>query len=195
MNFSTRDRRALILLGAGAIAILILRFTVFGERQVTVVAAQDSIPAAERRLARVRQLAATVPGKEALFKDLQAEAAHREKAMIVAPTAQQAQAHLLETIRRVGKNEGIEVRGGDFPEVRPLGDEYGEASVSVNFECRIEQLVNFLAGLTKEPELLATDEVRVASGNPNEKTIGVRLTLAGVVPRALVPVTKGLATF
>ena len=188
MNFSTRDRRALILLGAGAIAILILRFTVFGERQVTVVAAQDSIPAAERRLARVRQLAATVPGKEALFKDLQAEAAHREKAMIVAPTAQQA-------IRRVGKNEGIEVRGGDFPEVRPLGDEYGEASVSVNFECRIEQLVNFLAGLTKEPELLATDEVRVASGNPKEKTIGVRLTLAGVVPRALVPVRKGLATF
>src|SRR5882672_10393170 len=75
MNFSTRDRRALILLGAGAIAILILRFTVFGERQVTVVAAQDSIPAAERRLARVRQLAATVPGKEKLLKDLQAEAA------------------------------------------------------------------------------------------------------------------------
>jgi len=195
MNFSTRDRRALILLGAGAIAILILRFTVFGERQVTVVAAQDSIPAAERRLARVRQLAATVPGKEKLLKDLQAEAARREKAMIVAPTAQQAQAHLLETIRRVGKNEGIEVRGGDFPEVRPLGDEYGEASVSVNFECRIEQLVNFLSGLTKEPELLATDEVRVASGNPKEKTIGVRLTLAGVVPRALVPVRKGLATF
>ena len=195
MNFSTRDRRALILLGAGALVILILRFTVFGDRQVTVVAAQDSIPAAERRLARVRQLAATVPGKEALLKDLQAEAAQREKAMIVAPTAQQAQAHLLETIRRVGKNEGIEVRGGDFPEVRPLGDEYGEASVSVNFECRIEQLVNFLAGLTKEPELLATDEVRVASGNPKEKTVGVRLTLAGVVPRALVPARKGLAAF
>ena len=195
MNFSTRERRALILLGAGALVILILRFTVFGEREVKVIAAQDSIPAAERRLARVRQLAATLSGKEALLKDLRAEAATREKALIFAPTAQQAQAHLLETIRRVGKNEGIEVRGGDFPEVRPLGDEYGEASVSVNFECRIEQLVNFLAGLTKEPELLATDEVRVAAGNPKEKTVGVRLTLAGVVPRALVPVKRGLASF
>ena len=101
----------------------------------------------------------------------------------------------LETIRRVGKTEGLEVRGGEFPEVRALGEEYGEAAVSVNFECRIEQLVNFLAALTKEPELLATNEVRVSSGNPKEKTVGVRLTLAGVVPRNLVPVKKGLLSF
>src|SRR5260370_5413570 len=122
MNLSTRDRRALILLGAGLLVILILRSTVFGERQVTAVAAKDSIRIVERRLARVRQMAATIPGKEALLRDLQAEAAHREKAMIVAPTAQQAQAHLLETIRRVGKNEGIGVSGGDFPQGGPLGD-------------------------------------------------------------------------
>jgi hypothetical protein len=95
----------------------------------------------------------------------------------------------------VGKTEGLEVRGGEFPEVRALGEEYGEAAVSVNFECRIEQLVNFLAALTKEPELLATNEVRVSSGNPKEKTVGVRLTLAGVVPRNLVPVKKGLLSF
>ena len=52
----------------------------------------------------------------------------REKGIIHAPTAQQAQAHLLETIRRVGKGEGIDVRGGEFPELRPLGDEYGEVA-------------------------------------------------------------------
>jgi len=195
MSVTTRDRRALLLLGVGALAIIVLRFGVFTERQTSVVAATDSVPLAEKRLARLQTLVAAAPGKEALLKRAADQAALREKGIIHAPTAQQAQAHLLETIRRVGKTEGIEVRGGEFPELRPLGDDYGEASVSVNFDCRIEQLVNFLASLTKEPELVATNQVRVASANAKEKTVSVRLTLAGVVPRNLVPVKKGLAAF
>lgn len=195
MNLTTRDRRALLLLGAGLVTVIVLRFGVFGERQVAVVAASDSVPLTEKRLVRLRQLAATVPQKRVLVKNVTADAALREKGIIQAPTAQQAQAHLLETIRRVGKAEQIEVRGGEFPELRPLGDDYGEASVSVNFECRIEELVNFLAALTKETELLATDEIRIAAANQKAKTVNVRLTLAGVVPRKLVPVRKGLSAF
>lgn len=195
MNLTTRDRRALALLGLGLLTVLVLRFGVFGERQATVVTATDTIPLAEKRLARLTQVAATVPAKQSLAQKISGEAALREKGIIQAPTAQQAQAHLLETIRRVAKVEHIDVRGGDFPELRPLGNEYGEAAVSVNFECHIEDLVNFLADLTRESELLATNEVRVASGNPKTKTLSVRLTLAGVVPRSLVPVKKGFASF
>src|SRR5690348_6360666 len=186
MNLSTRDRRALALLGLGALLAVVLRFGVYRDRQTAVVGAQDSIPQAERRLVRLRQVAATVPGKQSLLQGLNAASDLRVKGVIQTPTAQQAQAHLLETIRRLGKAEGIEVRGGEFPEVRPLGEEFGEAAVSVNFDCRIEQLVNFLASLTKESELLATDEIRIASANAKEKTVSVRLTLAGVVPRNLV---------
>lgn len=195
MTLTKRDQRALILLGTGLLTVLVLRFGVYGDKQATVVTASDSIPMAEKRLARVRQAAATVPGKQGLLKNLTVQAELREKGIIHAPTAQQAQAHLLETIRRVGKGEGIDVRGGEFPELRPLGDEYGEAAVSVNFECRIEQIVNFLAALTKEMELIATHQIRIASANPKEKLLNVRLTLAGVVPRNLVPVKRGLAAF
>jgi hypothetical protein len=195
VNLTTRDQRALVLLGAGLVTVLVLRFGVYGERQVAVVAANNSIPLAEKRLAHLRQVAASVPARQVQLKNLTAQAALREKGVIQAPTAQQAQAQLLETIRRVGKMEHIDVRGGEFPELRPLGADYGVASVSVNFECHIEDLVNFLADLTKESELLATDEVRVAAANPKDKTVSVRLTLAGVVPRSLVPVKKGLAAF
>ncbi len=195
MTLTQRDRRALILFGAGLLAVLVLRFGVYRDRQTAVVEAKDSVLLAENRLTRLRQAEAAVPVKEVLFKRLSADVAQREKGVIHVPTAQQAQAHLLETIRRVGKNEGIDVRGGEFPELRALGEEYGEAAVSVNFECRIEQFVNFLAALTKEPELVATNEIRVSSANPKEKTVSVRLTLAGVVPRNLVPVKRGLSTF
>jgi Type II secretion system (T2SS), protein M subtype b len=195
VSLTTRDRRAVALLGLGLLTLLVLRYGVYGQRQTAVVAATDSVPLAEKRLARLTQVAATVPAKQSLAKKISSEVALREKGIIQAPTAQQAQAHLLETIRRVAKAEHIDVRGGEFPELRPLGNEYGEAAVSVNFECHIEDLVNFLADLTKESELLATNEVRVASGNPKTKMLSVRLTLAGVVPRGLVPVKKGFASF
>lgn len=193
MTLTTRDRRALVLLGLSVVAVIV--YLVRGDRQPSVVAATDSMPLAEKRLARLRQVAATVPAKQSLVQKMTAEAELREKGMIQAPTAQQAQAHLLETIRRVAKAENIDVRGGDFPELRPLGSEYGEAAVSVNFECHIEDLVNFLADLTKETELLATNEIRIASSNPKNKMLSVRLTLAGVVPRNLVPVKKGFVSF
>ncbi len=195
MNLSTRDRRALVLLGAGLVTVAVLRFGVYRDSTAGVVESSDSIPLAEKRLTRLRQAEVSGPAKQALLTRLSAELAQREKDVIQAPTAQQAQAHLLETIRRVGKSEGVDVRGGEFPELRPLGDNYGEAAVSVNFECRIEELVNFLAALTREPELVATDEIRVSTANAKDKTVNVRLTLAGVVPRNLVPVKKGLALF
>jgi hypothetical protein len=195
MTLTTRDRRAVILLGASLLLLLVLRFGVYGDKETTVVGATHSIPLAEKRLARLRQTVATLAGKQSVLKQVNEQAAAREKGIIDAPTAQQAQAHLLETIRRVGKNEAIDVRGGEFPSVQPLGQDYGEAAVVVNFDCRIEQLVNFLAALTAEPELLATNEIRVISANQKEKKVNVRLTLAGVVPRKLVPEKKGIASF
>jgi hypothetical protein len=195
MNLTTRDRRALILLGAGVMTVVVLRFGVYGNSAADVIKSTDSIPLAEQRLARLRQAEISGPAKQALLNRLSTELALRERGVIQAPTAQQAQAHLLETIRRVGKGEGLDVRGGEFPELRPLGDDYGEAAVSVNFECRIEQLVNFLAALTRETELVATNDVRVSTSNVKDKTVMVRLTLAGVVPKSLVPVKKGLMVF
>ncbi len=73
----------------------------------------------------------------------------------------------------------------------PLADDYGEVVVAVSFTCRIEQFVNFMTVLANQPELVATSAIRVASSNPKEKTVLVRLALSGVVPRKLVPVKKG----
>jgi hypothetical protein len=195
VNLGTRDKRALMLAGVALALIVILRLTVYGEHQAKVIAASDSIPVAEKRLARLRQVAATVPGKETVLKQVSGELATRDKGIVMAQTAQQALAHVQETIRRLANAEGIQVRGGEFQPPRPLGDDYGEVSVAVSFECRIEQLVNVLAALTREPELLSTSELHVASANPKEKTVLVRLALAGVVPRKLVPEKKGVAAF
>ena len=185
-------RRAALGLAAGALVVLALRYGVKGS---DVVAPADSIPVAEKRLERLRLVAGTVQGKETVLKQVTAELSTREKGILQTETAAQAEAQLLEVIRRIAGANGIDARGAEELRVRPLANDYGEVMVAVTFTCAIEQLVNFLAALANEPEVLATDEIHITSSNTKQKTIQVRLSLSGVVPKKLVPEKKGVAAF
>ena len=68
-------------------------------------------------------------------------------------------------------------------------------SVGVTFTCGIEQLVNFLAAIANEPQILATNEINITGGGDKKKNIVVRLSLSGVVPKRLVPAKRGLGAF
>jgi Tfp pilus assembly protein PilO len=198
MTTGTLDRRTVLLLALGVAVVLVLRFMVFGDKPAAVVAASDSIPMAEKRLAKLRAEVATVPGKEKVARVVLNDLAAREKGMVRADTAAQAQAQLLEIVRRTGKDEGIDVRGAEEMRVRPLANDYGEVIVAVSFNCRIDQFVNFMADLANLPELVATSDIRVTTGNVanlKDKNVTVRLALSGVVPRKLVPEKKGVDSF
>lgn len=196
MTVGSLDRRTTLLLVIGVAAVLVLRFGVYGDSaSEPTVAASDSIPVAEKRLAKLRQVASTVPGKAEVLKKVTDELAEREKGILKADTAAQAQAQLLEVIRRIGTANGIDARGAEELRVRPLANEYGEVLVAVTFNCNIEQLVNFLAALANEPQILATNEIHVAQGDAKQKTIQVRLSVSGVVPKKLVPEKKSGVAF
>jgi hypothetical protein len=194
MTPQTRQRRALAALAAGVALILILRFSLPDPDKPSVKAAPNSISRAESRLNRVRQRAATLPAREQALKVLTAELATREKGMIQADTLAQAQAQLVQIVRRLtnAQTPPIEVRSVEIGQARLLGEQYGEMWVPISFECRIEQLVNLLADITAQPELIATNELRVLAASQANKTITVRLIVSGLVPRKLVPEKRGL---
>ncbi len=196
-NFSERNRRALVVLAVGLVISAVLYYGFPNSSPTVGVAApsvQDNTALAQQRLVRLRQVAATLPAREAVLKQTAADVAERERGIIQADTAPQAQAALLEIARRLGKDEQIDLRGGDFGAPKAFGD-YGLVYATVTFDCHVEQLVNFLADLSREPELVVPSEERITSGNAKEKTMGVRMVLAGVVPKKLVPQKKGLAGF
>lgn len=197
MTRGTLDRRSLLLLMGGVAAVLVLRFGVYGGGDTApTVAVADSTPLAEKRLDQLRRKAAEVPGRETVLKQAAAELAGREKGVIDAPTAPQAQAQLLEITKRVAAANGFDAHGVDsMPQPKPLGADYGEVTITQTFTCGIDQLVNFLAALANEPQILATNEIQVSGGTDKRKNVQVRLTLSGVVPRRLVPEKKGAATF
>ena len=185
-----RDRRALAWLAVSALLGLVIHFWPANDNAATVVApVGDPVTLAETRLARLRDAAATVPAKEAVFKKVSTDLALREKGIISADTAAQAQAQVIQIVRRLAaaENPPIDIRSTELTPVHPFGDSYGEASVAVQIECRIDQLVNLLAALQTEPQVVATNDLRVLSSNAKEKTVAVRLAVSGVVPRSLVP--------
>jgi hypothetical protein len=192
MRLGERDKRALVLLG---VAVLLVYFFSGDDVPQVVGASVNSIPLAERQLARLKEQAAAVPGKEHALAGLNAELARREDGLIQAETAAQAQAQLLQIVRRIAREQEnpIELKNTEIGQVKAFGDQYGEVALSVNFEAGIEQLINFLSHLTTQKELIGTTDVRIGTANPKQKTMPVRLTLTALVRKELIPEKKGSA--
>lgn len=195
MSLSTRDRRALILLGAASAFSLAVWLWPESKTSAAKTMTTADVPLAEKRLARLRQLAATVPAREAALKQALADLNQREKGIIQADTAAQAQAQMLQVVRRLARAQAppLELAGVEMGPARPLGNDYGEVLVSVTFSARIDQLVNLLADITAQSELIATEELRLGGASNKQKTMTVRLTVSGLVARKLIPVKKGFA--
>ena len=196
MNLSERDRRALFLLAAGVAVAGILHFA-FSANDASSPAVSGgpvagSVEMAQARLERLRRIAATLPAREAVMKQVSLDLTDRENSLIDAATLGQAQAALIEAIHRVGAREQIDIRGGDLGAPRTFGD-YGLVYATVTFTCHIEQLVNFLADLGREPQAIVPSEQRISpTGKQQEKNISVRMVVAAPVANKLLPAKKGI---
>ena len=194
MNLNQRDRRAVAMLAV----FLLLSGVIYWWPQETdgAVAAPavtaDEIELAQKRLLRLKQIGATLPAKREVADRVAAEVKAREKGLIPGETAAQAQARLSQVLRRVGglQMPPVEVRTVDVGLVRPLGADYGEVAVTVSFEGQIDQLVNFLTDLARQPEILATNDVRISATNEKKKSLRVQISVSGVVERKLAPEQK-----
>jgi Type II secretion system (T2SS), protein M subtype b len=198
MTLGDRDRRAIIVLGvallAGGLIYWLSNSSSSSSGQSAKIAPVDNIDRAQKRLQTLRKQAATLPGKQAVLRQASLELSQREKGLISGDTAEQAQAQLLQVIKRVATQQTPPLEMGQVELGRPrsYGSAYGVVSVSITLTCRIDELVNFLAALGAQPELTATEEIRFGAAHPKQKTMPVRLTVSGLVARRLIPAQKGL---
>lgn len=187
-----RDRRALALLALCLVIFSVVYFWPEGDT-ASVVGASVTVDQLEQRVRRLRRMAAAAPGREEALKKVQAELERREQGLLRASTVAQAQAQMLEMVRRVAKNrpEPFTLRGTEFGQPRPLDSAYGEVVLTVIVESPIDELITFLADASNQPELIAVSEVQLSQAAGNRKIIPARLTFTGLVPRSLVPEKKG----
>jgi hypothetical protein len=199
VTLQDRDKRALVALAVtlpltGLIYLLSSSSSSSGGGS-KVVAPVESVARDEKRIAALRASMATVQGKEAALKQVSAELAEREKGLIPGDTAEQAQAQLLQIVRRLAKTQfpPLDLRQSELGQPRSYGESYAKVTVAVSLDCRIDELLNLLAAISSQPEIIATDEIRCGAANPKSKSMQVRLTVSGLVPRRLVPEKKGLS--
>ncbi|NWF85202.1 MAG: hypothetical protein HXY18_15395 [Bryobacteraceae bacterium] len=191
LQISSRDRRALIILGISLVISGAVYFWPESQPE-TSRAAAFSVPQAEKRLERLSRQAAALPAREEMLKRAKEELGRREKGILAADTPAQAQARLLEVIRRVAKSQQppLVLRGSEFRDVKPLGEAYGEVAVTVQIDAGIEQVLNLMADIGNQPELIALSDVSLSQVSGKQKLVPARITVSGVVPRSLVPARK-----
>ncbi len=199
MTISDRERRLLVVWAAAMVLGGIYYWFSNSTPSSSAAGAKAGVPVesmdrTEKRLAALRQQAATLPGKQAVWKQVSGELAEREKNLVPGDTAEQAQAQLLQIVKRVAQQQSpaLEVGQVELGRPRTFGAAYGQVSVSITTTCRIEDLVNFLAALSAQPELVATEEIRFGASQPKQKIMPIRLTISGLVAKRLVPKEKGL---
>jgi hypothetical protein len=198
VTISDRDRRALIILVPclvlGAIYYFVSNSSSSSSADAKISGPVESVDRSQKRLAIMRRQAATLPGKDAVLKQVSRELADREKGLLPGDTAEQAQAQLLQVVKRVAQQQmpPLEVGQVELGRPRTFGSAYGQVSLSLNITCRIEELVNFLAVLSAQPVLVATEEIRFGTSHPKQKTMPIRLTVSGLVAQRLIPKQKGL---
>lgn len=190
MKLSDRDRRALLLLAAaGVVSAGIALWPEGGGADVEAVA---TVPQAERRVQSLRRIAAGLPAREEVRKKVAAELEAREKGLIQADTAAQAQAQMLQVVRRVLRQQQppVDFRASEMGQPRPFGEFYGEVTATISLDCGIEQLVNLLADLGNQPELITTRELQFSGVTSAQKLVPTRITVSALVDRKLAPVRK-----
>ena len=189
MTIGDRDKRALKIFACAAVPGLIWFFWPTSDDSTKPVAAAiANTPAGlEQQLQRLRSKEAQIPAKLGLVKDLQSQLSVREKGLIVADTLPQTQAMLTQILHQVARQEGFDFRSVSMGPPSILGGEYGQIGAQISAECTIEQLINFLADLTKRPELMSTEEMHINMFNPKNKVLQFGVTISGLVPKRLVP--------
>jgi hypothetical protein len=178
---------------AGLALILIMKWANQDSGAGVVEAPVESTATAEKRLDDLRRIAATVPGKEEIYKKAAADLALREKTLLKADTIEQAKVALLQRVQDVARANQIDARGNQDFRQKVINSDYGEVTTTVVFSCGIEQLVNLLTAIGNQPEALATDEIHVSGGSDKKKNIQVRMSVGAAVPRKLLPEKKGPA--
>lgn len=190
MSLSRRDRRALIVL------LIVLAGVGFHWATLTPTLSKDSkevkqaapISRLQSVLKDQRKAAAAISGKKEILQRMSTQLAVRENSFIQAHTAAQAQAQLLEILKTLThlQTPPLQINQIELNPARPLDDAYAEVSVSITTECTIDELLNLIADLTSETQIIATDEISLSVANQNLKTIHAHVTVTGLVHRILI---------
>ena len=180
MPIQERDQKALKLAAAALLLFAVFRFGVFPawdhwQEQ------RASLTFEETTLAKYRAAVEALAQRSAEVSSLEARLQEAEAGLLSQRTSALASAELQELVKQLTAAHSIEVRSSEFLPSKPLGESYQQVPLGVQFQCRLDQLVNFLKAVEQSPKQLAVSKLLVQSAGGPEKQINVSMTVTGVM--------------
>jgi Tfp pilus assembly protein PilO len=186
MTISTRDRRALQM-GAAALSLwLILRFAVLPLWD-NWQQSRAELPTRELALIKYRQVVNAAGMEKKSAESLANRLRETESGLLQSATPALASAELQDWARQAAVSRGIEVRSSEFLPVQPPRNGYAQIPLGLQFQCRLDQLVDWLSEVRSGPRILGLSRLQIQSNGGPEKLINVSLTLTGAMRAASVP--------
>ena len=187
MQIQSRDRKALIALGVALVLFVILQSDFILPSPGPTAADAGTVEGVEQafRLARVK-----VRQKPLVDAEAQATAralAEIEKRLLASENAALAKAEMRQLVEDLLTAEGIAMRGSRFGNVALEGEDYAQVPLIVDFECQIEQFVNWMAAVANAPQLLSTRRIQLNPGNRETKSVRVQVAVSGYLPASRTP--------
>jgi len=175
-DLAQRDRRALKALGiALAIAGLWL-----GQGTLRGLGSPGtSLESLEQRYLLAKQAAALRPAEADYAAELRRAIGTVESRMLRSATPALAQAEIRSLATGLLTAEGIDSPRSEFGAAPRDGGHYERVVLDLEFTCRIQQLVDFMAAMANARPILATRTVEITSLGSAAGQVQVRLGLEG----------------
>ena len=188
-SLSQRDRRALLLLAGTVVVFLVLQFGVLPRTEGGAV---SSTPAdvLEKHLRRLQQVAQQKPRASAEAAGAARELAEIEKGLLPAATSALASAQMQQVMKELLSSQGITLQASEFGTVKAVSEDYAQVPLTVAFTCSIDQWINWMAAVRNAHQVLSTLEMRLNQKDPKNKTVDVRMVVAGYIPASLLGPAK-----
>ena len=177
-NFAAKDKKALALAGIAVALYAALQFAVFPVWDA-LQERRDNLPIEERKLEKYRAVVKTVELRRAEAASVDAKLQEAEKGLLTGDTAALASAELQQLAKQLSAAESIDIRSNDFLPAKPAGGEYVRVPLGLQFQCRLDQLINFLSDISASPKRLTVSRLFVQSGGTKDKQVSVGMELAG----------------
>ena len=185
MAISEREKRALTIAGIAVGLFLAFQYGVFPAWDAWQETTAD-LPVRERTLLKYRNAAGTTSLRGAERAVLEARLREAETALLTGNTTAIASAELQQLVQQLASEQSIEIRSSEFLPVKPLGADYLEVPLGLQFQCRLDSLVPFLEALAANPKALNVTRWGIHATANKEKLFTVTMTVAGVVRRDAV---------
>ena len=188
VTVTTRDKRALIILGVTLVLFMLLQGDLFFPTGFSSESVNsESLEGIERQFRLTRARAGRIPLVQAQAKTVQENLERMEKGLLASQNIALAQAEMRQILERSLQAEDIVMENARFVSAESKNDHYAAIPVTVNFSCHIEQLVNWVAAVGNSSQLLSTIKIRIDSPNSDSKTGRVTATVAGFLPASRAP--------